>query len=69
MLFLLVKFRAWLASLVVEVIFDSLFEDLNDDLALDGLTFMNGNPPVILEEIGQFEFGDAQHVRFKRAAN
>ena len=49
--------------------FDFLFEHLNDNLGLDGLSFVDGQPPVILEEIREFEFGDAQHVRFERLAN
>ena len=62
----LVELGAWL---VVGVVLDLLPEKLNDNLALDRLAFVDGQPPVILQEIGQLDLGHAQHMRFEGAAN
>ena len=35
----------------------------------NGLSLVDGQPPVILEKIRQLEFGNAQDVRFEGTAN
>ena len=64
--FPLVKFGAWL---VFMVIFDFRFEHFDDDFTIDGLTFVDGQPSVILEKIGGLELGNGQNVRLQRATN
>lgn len=59
--------RCWYGLIVV--ILNFLFEHLNDDLAGHGFSFVDGQPPVIVEKIGKLELGNSQDVRFEGAAN
>jgi len=51
------------------VILNRLLQHLDDDLALDGFTLVDGEPAVILEKIRKFELGHPQHVGFEGTAN
>ena len=63
---LFVKFGAWF---IVVIVFDFALAHFNDHFAFDGMTFVNRQSAVILQEIRKFEFGNAQHVRFEGPAN
>ena len=51
--------------LVVVVIFNFLFEHFNDNFAFDRLAFVDGQSAVILQEVGELEFGNTQYMRFE----
>jgi hypothetical protein len=44
-------------------IFDLLFEHFNDDLAQHGFTFIDGQPPMVLQETGELELGNGENIR------
>ena len=48
------------ARLVIVVVLDFFSEHFNDDLTIDGLPLVDGQSAVVLEKIGELEFGNGQ---------